>query len=208
MYTIKLNADKSLTTTVKTTLMQKENNVDKIQFLLPQTYLDQDLSDYTVSLIWADVNENIHTEVLERDLETYKDYIRCVFNVTKNFLMQSGDITVWLNLVNLSADEEYQMLRSYSTVVTVSKPSNIVDFADYETLEAMKKKIRDLDKAMPTDLEIDEEDNLHLVHEDEKIGEGVEILMPSQFDELDESNDGIVDVDDVNYEPQDQFIEL
>lgn len=208
MYTIKLNADKSLTTTVKTTLMQKENNVDKIQFLLPQTYLDQDLSDYTVSLIWADVNENIHTEVLERDLETYKDYIRCVFNVTKNFLMQSGDITVWLNLVNLSADEEYQMLRSYSTVVTVSKPSNIVDFADYETLEAMKKKIRDLDKAMPTDLEIDEEDNLHLVHEDEKIGEGVEILMPSQFDELDNDNDGIINVDDIDYEPQSQFIEL
>lgn len=171
MYTIKMNSDKSLVTTVKATLMQKENNVDKIQFLLPKTYEEHDLTEYIVTLIWLDTNDNRHTELLESDLVTYEDYIRCVFNVTRDFLAQAGNIDVKLAL---SLPENDEVLYTNSTTVTVYKP-DAMDNSDYETIDAMRKKIAELDGAMPTDLEIDGEDNLHLIHDTEKIGEGVVI---------------------------------
>ena len=77
-----------------------------------------------------------------------------------------------------------------------------------EKLEAYKAEIAKLKENMPTDLAIGEHENLHLVHDDKQIGEGVEILMPTQFEELDGSKDGIIDVDDVEPEPQGNFIEL
>ena len=65
---------------------------------------------------------------------------------------------------------------------------------------------------MPTDLEIGENENLHMVHDGEKIGEGVEILLPTMFDELDDDKDGIVDVNNLRLEPEPEpsgnFIEV
>lgn len=215
MYTIKVNPDKTLTTTIKTTLMQKENGIDQIQFLLPPTYESQDLSEYMITMVWRDPNGNSHTGLLERDLEMYRNYIRCVYTATKEFLSQAGEIEVWLNMMNPALDDDipYKTLRTFSTVIRVDKPGSYADFADYEALEAMKQKIKDLDDSMPTDLAIDEEtDNLHLVHGDEQIGDGVEILVPATFDELDGEKDGIINVDNIDYDgsvPQSgQFIEL
>lgn len=200
MYTIKLNADKTLTTTIKATLMQKENGVDKIQFLIPQTYLEHDLSDYMITMVWADPNGNLHTGLLDRDVGTYKEYIRCVYTVTKDFLSQSGNIEVWINMMNPALDDDisYKILRSHSTTITVEKPSSYVDFADYETLEAMKQKMKELSNSMPTDLAISEDDNLHLVHAESQIGNGVEIIVPGDNDTEDSEHDGIVEINDSN----------
>lgn len=212
MYTIKLNADKTLTTTIKATLMQKENGVDKIQFLIPQTYLEHDLSDYMITMVWADPNGNLHTGLLDRDVGTYKEYIRCVYTVTKDFLSQSGNIEVWINMMNPALDDDisYKILRSHSTTITVEKPSSYVDFADYETLEAMKATIKKLDNNMPTDLAIDDTDNLHLVHEGAKVGDGVEILVPGDNDLSDGDHDGIIDLDISEDEDEENinFVEL
>lgn len=214
MYTIKLNNDKTLETTVKTTLMQKENGVDKIQFLLPPTYESQDLSEYMITMVWRDPNGNLHTGLLERDLDIYRNYIRCVYTATKEFLSQAGEIEVWLNMMNPALDDDipYKTLRTFSTVIRVDKPGSYADFADYEALEAMKQKIKDLDDSMPTDLVVDEEtDNLHLVHGDEQIGNGVEIMVPGDHDLDDGEHDGIVDLDVITDDDGDvapAFIEL
>lgn len=214
MYTIKLNNDKALETTVKTTLMQKENGVDKIQFLLPPTYESQDLSEYMITMVWRDPNGNLHTGLLERDLDIYRNYIRCVYIATKEFLSQAGEIEVWLNMMNPALDDDipYKTLRTFSTVIRVDKPGSYADFADYEALEAMKQKIKDLDDSMPTDLAVDEEtDNLHLVHGDEQIGNGVEIMVPGDHDLDDGEHDGIVDLDVITDDDGDvapAFIEL
>jgi len=214
MYTIKLNNDKTLETTIKTTLMQKENGVDKIQFLLPPTYESQDLSEYMITMVWRDPNGNLHTGLLERDLDIYRNYIRCVYTATKEFLSQAGEIEVWLNMMNPALDDDipYKTLRTFSTVIRVDKPGSYADFADYEALEAMKQKIKDLDDSMPTDLVVDEEtDNLHLVHGDEQIGNGVEIMVPGDHDLDDGEHDGIVDLDVITDDDGDvapAFIEL
>lgn len=211
MYTIKLNSDKTLTTTIKATLMQKENGVDKIQFLLPQTYLECDLKDYIITMVWTDPNGNYHTKLLEQDEETYKDYIRCVFTATKEFLSNAGSIEVWINAMNPDLDDDvpYKTFRSYSTTIRVEKPTPYVDFADFETIEAMKQAIKDIGSVMPTDVVIDEEtDNLHLVHNDAHIGDGVEILVPTDYDNDDGAKDGVIDLDSIPDDEDPTFIEL
>jgi hypothetical protein len=233
---------KNLNTTVRTTIFQKESLVDKLQFLIPPVYNGEDLSVFTVTLKYVDPNGNFHSEVLEKDAEMYKDYLRYALPVTTKLTDASGTLTLRLTLMNFTpgteakesshsisdntlfiSDNEEQpddstvivkKLDTNSTTLTVQRPNGFTDYVNFEDIEAFKAQIADLNREiakMPTDLEIGEHENLHLVHDGEQIGEGVEILQPSQFDELDEVNDGIVDVDDIVEDSPvsiSQFIEL
>ena len=108
-------------------------------------------------------------------------------------------------------------LESNSTTLMVQRPNGFTDYVNFEDIEAFKAQMNQLNREMqkmPNDLEIGEGENLHLVHDGEQIGKGVEILQPAQFDELDDANDGIVDVDNLKPDPEptptpyNQFIEL
>ena len=105
-------------------------------------------------------------------------------------------------------------LESNSTTLLISRPNGFTDYVNFEDIEAFKAQIAQMNRELqkvPNDLEIGEKENLHLTRDGEQIGKGVEILMPTQFDELDDdSNDGIVDVDNLkpDPEPQNNFIEL
>lgn len=107
-------------------------------------------------------------------------------------------------------------LETNSTTLIVQRPNGFTDYVNFEDIEAYKAQLAQLNREMqkmPNDLEIGEGENLHLVHDGEQIGKGVEILMPAQFDELDDANDGIVDVDNLKPDPEptptpSNFIEL
>ena len=108
-------------------------------------------------------------------------------------------------------------LETNSTTLMVQRPDGFADYVNFEDLEAYKAQIAQINRELqkvPNDLEIGEKENLHLVRDGEKIGNGVEILMPTQFDELDnDDSDGIVDVDDLKPDPEptptpSNFIEL
>ena len=199
MYTIVMDKYKNLNTTIRTTIFQKESLVDKIQFLIPPQYEDiENLRDYNATLKYVDPNGNFHSEVLACDDETYKNYLRYVLPVDTKLTDVAGTVTARLTFIGFSNDfndTDVYKLESNSTTIHVNKPDGFNDWINGEDLEAYKAQIAKLSAEMPTDLEVDDKDNLHLIHEGEKIGEGVEILMPSQFDELDDANDGIVDVD-------------
>lgn len=208
---------KNLNTTVRTTLFQKESLADKIQFLIPPQYDEIDnLADYNAVLKYVDPNGNFHSEILACDEEMYKDYLRYVLPVTTKLTDVAGAVTVRVTFVDFSDDEEepeITKLETNSTIIRINKPDGFSDWINGEDLEAYKAEIAKLKENMPTDLEIGEHENLHLVHEDRKIGNGVEILMPTMFDELDSDfTDGIVDVDNLKPDPEPQpsgnFIEL
>lgn len=216
MYTIVMDKYKNLNTTVRTTLFQKESLADKIQFLIPPQYDEIDnLADYNAVLKYVDPNGNFHSEILACDEEMYKDYLRYVLPVTTKLTDVAGAVTVRITFVDFSDDEEepeITKLETNSTTIRINKPDGFSDWINGEDLEAYKAEIAKLKENMPTDLEIGEHENLHLVHEERQIGKGVEILMPTMFDELDDSDDGIVDVDnlkpDPEPQPQENFIEL
>ena len=216
MYTIIMDKYKNLNTTVRTSLFQQESLVDKLQFLIPPTYQDSDLSEFIVTLKYVDPNGNFHSEVLTLDAELYKDYLRYELPVTTKLTQVAGMVTLRLTLVKFSNDEtetEIDKLETNSTTLMIQKPDGFNDYVNFEDIEAYKAQIaqmnRDLEK-MPNDLEIGENENLHLVHDGEQIGEGVEILLPTQFDELDSDKDGIFDLDDSkpSPDPHGNFVEL
>lgn len=252
MYTIVMDKYKNLNTTVRTTIFQQESMADKIQFLVPPTYLGNELKDYIVTLKYVDPNGNFHGETLVLDEEMYKDYLRYELPVTTKLTQVAGNITLRLTFIKFESGYEpsqtssehtvvdttmyvtedepspspivdptvavIDKLESNSTTLMINKPNGFNDYVNFEDIEAFKAQMaqmnRDLQK-MPDDLEIGDNENLHLVHDGEQIGKGVEILMPTQFDELDDKNDGIVDVNEIKEEestsstiPYSQFIEL
>lgn len=252
MYTIVMDKYKNLNTTVRTTIFQQESLADKIQFLVPPTYLGNELKDYIVTLKYVDPNGNFHGETLVLDEEMYKDYLRYELPVTTKLTQVAGNITLRLTFIKFESGYEpsgggtsehtvvdttmyvtenepgpspivdptvavIDKLESNSTTLMINKPNGFNDYVNFEDIEAFKAQMaqmnRDLQK-MPDDLEIGDNENLHLVRDGEQIGEGVEILLPTQFDELDDANDGIVDVDNLKPDPEptpapySQFIEL
>lgn len=247
MYTIVMDKYKNLNTTVRTSIFQQESMVDKIQFLIPPTYNGVDISDYVVTLKYVDPNGNFHSEVLTKDEEMYKDYLRYELPVTTKLTQVSGTLTLRLTLIKFEGGVEpttksehvvegttmvvtenqegdtpiddpttmiIDKLESNSTTLMVQRPNGFNDYVNFEDIEAYKAQIAQINRELqkvPNDLEIGEKENLHLVRDGEQIGKGVEILMPTQFDELDyDPTDGIVDVDNLkpDPEPSSNFIEL
>lgn len=68
-----MNQDKSLTSSIKTTLYQREKLANKIQFLFPQYYEDLSLDECTATLKYLDTGNEPHSEILVKDDELYKD---------------------------------------------------------------------------------------------------------------------------------------
>ena len=84
MYTILMQNDKTLVATSRTVLRQYESLVDKIQFILPQTYEGINLftGDYRIVLKYVDQSNVPHMVFLTKEEELYKEnYIRCVLPV-------------------------------------------------------------------------------------------------------------------------------
>ena len=131
MYTIIMDKYKNLNTTVRTSLYQNESMVDKIQFLIPPLYNDEDLSEYKVTLKYVDPNGNFHTEVLTLDADLYKDYLRYELPVITNLTQVSGTITVRLTLTK-SDNESVDKLETNSTTISIQRPNGFVDYIPNE----------------------------------------------------------------------------
>ena len=106
-------------------------------------------------------------------------------------------------------------LETNSTTMTISRPNGFTDYVNFEDMEAFKTQMAQINRELqkvPNDLEIGEKENLHLVRDGEQIGKGVEILQPAMFDDVDDDNDGIINVDalkpDPTPSPYQQFVEL
>ena len=98
MYTIIMNSDKTLSASITTNIFQKENLVDKIQFLFPAEYNCEDLSDFTATLKWIDQANEAHAETLELDQELYKGKLRYVLPLDTEFTKFAGIIKLRITL--------------------------------------------------------------------------------------------------------------
>lgn len=100
MYTIMMNSNKQLITTNKTTLYQRENLFDQIEFIYPQSYEKVNLRDCTVVMRYIDLGNISHYEVLVPDEELYKGHkLRATLPVTTNISRFAGDVSIRLFFV-------------------------------------------------------------------------------------------------------------
>lgn len=192
MYTILMNADKTLTTTVKTNLYQKESLVDRIQFYIPTKYNEHDLTTFTATIVYADQSNVPHAENLVADEELYKEkYIRYTLPVDSGLTKFAGDIKIRLNFNRVDLEEKKQYTL-HSSAIKISilpledyyafVPDESLEFVDQivGALEAQIEALADISgttsKAKADNIVLDKETNeLYLTSSGNPIGDRVNI---------------------------------
>ena len=196
MYTIVMTDYKGLITTSKTTLYQRENFVDEIQFLIPTTYNETDLSDFTVILKYVDPANVAHSEILTKDDDLYKEKLRYTLPVDTDLTKFSGDITVSLTLSKTDIYEKKQyVLHSGETVISISPRKDLYAFVTDESLEYVDQLFGQLDARMEaiekmTEIyDAEKADNityedsmLQLTSNGNKIGDAIQIISDDSED--------------------------
>lgn len=146
MYTIIMNSDKSLITSVKTTLYQREKLVDKIQFLFPTIYQDLDLKTCKAILKYTDQGNVAHSEILAMDEELYKGYLRFLLPVDTNLNQFSGDVTIRVTFTKVDTVFKKQyVLHTGEISVHINPLSDMYSFVTDESLEMIDQMVGQLD---------------------------------------------------------------
>lgn len=197
MYTFLLNKDKSLLATERIKIYQREKLVDKVQFILPQSYEEIDLTNKNVSIIlkYVDQEGNAQSEFLVKDDELYKDnYVRCELPIDTNITKFAGNITLHLTIIYLDVENQInQVMHSSETILTISPLKDMYVNINDKSLEILDQKIIELqasieaanilnesiDKNKADDLSY-EDNTLQLMSNGKKIG------TPQTLDQLNE----------------------
>lgn len=116
MYILKMNKDKSFTTTQRTTIFKGERNADTLVFLLPKEYNGKDLSASVVHIQYTFPNGDIKVEQLQVKEELYKGYLMYSLGVNSQFTESSGRI--WLNITCADTENDF-LLETKTTVVEI-----------------------------------------------------------------------------------------
>lgn len=149
MYTILMNNDKSLTSSIKTTLYQRENLVDKIQILILPSYEDIDLTDAIVELKYLDQANVPHVEILQKDEELYKGRIRCTLPVDTNLTKYAGDVSIRITLTKINYETNTQyVLHTSEAVITILPIRDYYNFVPNESLEFVDRIVGALESKM------------------------------------------------------------
>lgn len=146
MYTIVMDDQKNLIATVKMRLCQHEKLVDKLQFLLPQTYGDLDLTEFTVALKYVDNGNLAHIELLTRDEELYKERLRYVLPVNSALTVFAGDIDLRLTLTKIDQAHGTQyVLNTAPCTVHIDTIPDYYQFDPDTSLEIIDQMVGQLD---------------------------------------------------------------
>lgn len=197
MYTFLLNKDKSLLATERIKIYQREKLVDKVQFILPQSYEEIDLTNKNVSIIlkYVDQEGNAQSEFLVKDDELYKDnYVRCELPIDTNITKFAGNITLHLTIIYLDVENQInQVMHSSETILTISPLKDMYVNINDKSLEILDQKIIELQASIETanilNESIDKNKADDLSYEDNTLqlmSNGKKIGTPQTLDQLNE----------------------
>ena len=227
MYTLKINDDNTVTTTVKETLVERSNYVDKIQIVTSKLYREQiDMSDATLYMKYKlPVSNKIKmTQLTANNLEYETNYIQYLIPVDAALTAEAGDIEVSFSFLKLVANDD-GTYTSYirKTTSGVIHITPLVQFDKYEPSElfteidqrllVMEGMIKDLDaqnkaayEGMVKDIRLNTEDRKITLTDrnGDDTGEGIEVsnLSTMVAEDLtgkdpDGTQDGVVHLDQV-----------
>ena len=207
MYTFLLNKDKSLLATERIKIYQREKLVDKVQFILPQSYEEIDLTNKNVSIIlkYVDQEGNAQSEFLVKDDELYKDnYVRCELPIDTNITKFAGNITLHLTIIYLDVENQInQVMHSSETILTISPLKDMYVNINDKSLEILDQKIIELQASIEAanilNESIDTNKADDLSYEDNTLqlmSNGKKIGTPQTLDQLNEFDIVNFDSDD------------
>lgn len=141
MYTLKINDENTVTTTVKERIVERSNYVDSIQIVTARLYREQiDMSDCTVYMryVLPVTNKIKMIQLKPNDLAYEKDYIQYLIPAEASLTAEAGDIEVSFTFIKLVANED-DSTTSYvrKTQTGVIHISPLAAFAKYEPDEML-----------------------------------------------------------------------
>ena len=195
MYTILVNDDNTLTTSVRERIMQRSKLVDSLHFLCPQTYKELDMTDFTVTLEYIlPVSREYKTEELVKSDELYKEMLEYKLPFDTNLTKEAGEIEAKLTFSKVDLDEDgndIQYVRKISaTSITIVPIESWCDIIPDKALDAIDQRIIKTDAQIKALLDANEitrlekADNLvldsenkelYLTAEGEQIGDKVKL---------------------------------
>lgn len=227
MYTLKINDDNTVETTIIETLMERSNYVDNIQILVEKMYKGQiDMSDTTLWMKYhMPITDKIKMIQLDAVNTNYKEnYIQYKIPVEAYLTAEAGNIDVSFTFIKLVADEngEYTsyIRRTGSGIIRITplaqfdkyEPSEMFDEIDQRllVLEARQKDLAALSQAaydeMARDVRLDKENRkVTLTNINGDMGEGIQVydLSETIAEDLtgvdpDKVQDGVIHLDELD----------
>ena len=180
MYTILVNDDNTLTTSVRERIMQRSKLVDSLHFLVEPTYKELNIADFTVTLEYVlPISKKYKVETLIKSDELYKERLEYKLPFDTNLTREYGDIEIQLTFTKVDLDEEgkdIQYVRKTSTTsITIVPISAWSDVIPDEALTDLDQKILKTDAQIKELREIQENilvekaDNLVLDEENKEL---------------------------------------
>ena len=211
MYTILINDDNTLTTSVRERIMQRSKLVDSLHFLCPQTYKELDMADFTVTLEYIlPVSREYKTEELVKSEELYKEMLEYKLPFDIDLTKEAGEIEVKLTFSKVDLDEEgnnIQYVRKISSTTIAIVPIEAwCDIIPDKALDAIDQRIIKTDAQIKALMEasevtrLEKADNivldgetkeLYLTADGEQIGDKVK-LSDLGDEIIQSSNEGLV----------------
>ena len=217
---ILMKSNKQLVISKSSIIYHKENAVDKLIFLLPKLYHEIDLSNFDVNLIYLNPQGEYHTELLVMEEESYKEgFLTYNLPIDSEITKYSGVITLSLSATWLDSQQlKSYILKTSSVQIEINPLSTLYEYVPQEAIDVIDQKMIQLngkiealellgdsmDKKIPDDLSIDDNNVLRLSIDGTAVGDGVEILTSVQDNDKN-TNDGILDIEDVeSFDPSSQ----
>ena len=180
MYTILVNDDNTLTTSVRERIMQRSKLVDSLHFLVEPTYKELNIADFTVTLEYVlPISKKYKVETLIKSDELYKERLEYKLPFDTNLTREYGDIEIQLTFTKVDLDEEgkdIQYVRKTSTTsITIVPISAWSDVIPDEALTDLDQKILKTDaqikelREMQEDILVEKADNLVLDEENKEL---------------------------------------
>ena len=180
MYTILVNDDNTLTTSVRERIMQRSKLVDSLHFLVSPTYKELDMTDFTVTMEYIlPVSKEYVSEVLVKSEELYKEMLEYKLPFDTDLTKEAGEIEVKLTFskVDLDADgNDIQYVRKISaTSITIVPIESWCDIIPDKALDAIDQRIIKTDAQIKALLEaneiirVEKADNLVLDSENKEL---------------------------------------
>lgn len=183
MYTILVNDDNTLHTSIRTRIMQNSKNIDEIHFLVKPNYNEIDMTELKVILTYImPISKERKTLTLTKSEELYKERLeyKILLDDDENLITSEyGDVKLWLTFMNGS-----DVVRYTTTTVLTVYPTEVTDITPNEPTQTPNVDSIYLDK---------DTNSLYLTANGATVGTPIPINELSNAI-VDSSNDGLVTV--------------
>ena len=189
MYTILVNDDNTLTTSVRERIMQRSKLVDSLHFLVSPIYKELDMTDFTVTMEYIlPVSKEYVSEVLVKSEELYKEMLEYKLPFDTDLTKEAGEIEVKLTFskVDLDADgNDIQYVRKISaTSITIVPIESWCDIIPDKALDAIDQRIIKTDAQIKALLEANEITRLEKADNLVLDGENKELYLTAEGNQI------------------------